>query len=348
MIEYLQMNKIHIALASDNNYFEGLLTTAWSMAYHCSDPENIVFHILDGGISNDNWDFLLTRLHEFGCQIDRQIVDQNVRFNGFKCHHGGRMTYARLLLPELLPNVGQIVYSDVDILWLADVAELWASLNPDGVLHYVKDTVFPRAEAETTWLKENRLAIENRFCAGMIVMNLCKFRDEKLHMKMMDMLIKHDGHIPDNDETVLNVFMFGRQDAIPIARRWQCISRGNDDFDSRGYVLHFADDAPWRNLHTIHHMLTNQILSWHKYHAKARQTTTWRSLRQFHSVFDILFCRILYLCAVNCGFIKSMLHLFLTIRGREDGIHCIDQFTVKYPNLPISSPTGRPAPASGR
>lgn len=326
------MNKIHIALASDNNYFEGLLTTAWSIACHCSRAKAIVFHILDGGISNENWTFLSERISEFGCRIDRLTVDQDERFNGFKSHHGGRMTYARLLLPELLPNVNQVIYSDVDILWLADVSELWGSLHQDAVLHYVKDTVFPRTEAETKWLNKNNLAIQDRFCAGMIVMNLKKFRDEDLHSKMMEMLLKHHGHIPDNDETVLNVFMYGRKDTVQLQRRWQCISRGIDDFDNRGFVLHFADDAPWRSLHTIHHMLTDQILLWHKYHARAADTSTWNSLRQFHSFPDIIVCRMLYLLAVNSRIFRWMLRLHLKLHGQSRGINCLNQFMIKFPN----------------
>lgn len=334
MIEYTLMDKIHIALASDDNYFAGLLTTAWSVAKYCSRPNDLVIHVLDGGISDSHLALLASRISTFGCQLDRHIINQDTHFNGFKSHHGGRMTYARLLLPEILPEVKQIVYSDVDILWLVDIAELWDTLNPDGVMHYVKDTVFPRATAETSWLSENHLTIENRFCAGMIVMNLQKFRDEKLHLQMMDMLIKHNGHIPDNDETVLNVFMCGRQDAFPLPRRWQCISRGLDDFDPRGFVLHFADDAPWRNLHTIHHMLTDQILLWHKIHAQARQTTVWKSLRQFHSPFDIIFCRTLYLCAVNYRLVRALIRILLKLRDNADGIHCLDQFTIKFPHIP--------------
>lgn len=242
------------------------------------------------------------------------------------------MTYARLLLPDLLPDVDQVIYSDVDIIWLADVAELWEGLLPTAVLHYVKDTILGQSVAETEWLAANHLQIENRFCAGMIVMNLSIFREERLGRKMLDMLDDHDGHIPDNDETVLNVFMFGRKDVVPLPRRWQCVSRGLDDFTDRGFVLHFADDTPWRSLHAVHHMLTDQILLWHTIHAQARQTSTWKSLRQFHSVFDVIFCRTLYLCAVNCSLVRILLRFLLKLRGHSGGISCLNQFMVKFPD----------------
>ena len=64
-------NEIHVALASDDNYFEGLLTTAWTIVRNCSRPGNVVLHILDGGISQDHWALLTDRLASFGCAIDR-------------------------------------------------------------------------------------------------------------------------------------------------------------------------------------------------------------------------------------------------------------------------------------
>ena len=51
---------IHVALASDENYFEGLLTTAWTIVRNCSRPQSIIFHILDGGISKSSFDYIVS------------------------------------------------------------------------------------------------------------------------------------------------------------------------------------------------------------------------------------------------------------------------------------------------
>ena len=45
------------------------------------------------------------------------------------------MTYARLLLLDLLSDVTHVIYTDVDILWLADIAELWDSIDEDAIMH---------------------------------------------------------------------------------------------------------------------------------------------------------------------------------------------------------------------
>lgn len=55
---------------------------------------------------------------------------------GFQSFHGtGKTTYARLLLPDLLSDVTYVIYTDVDILWLADIAELWDSIDEDAIMH---------------------------------------------------------------------------------------------------------------------------------------------------------------------------------------------------------------------
>lgn len=53
-VEKMTGNNIQVALSSDDNYFVGLLTTAWSIARNCSRPHNLIFHIIDGGISDAN------------------------------------------------------------------------------------------------------------------------------------------------------------------------------------------------------------------------------------------------------------------------------------------------------
>lgn len=324
---------IHVALASDENYFEGLLTTAWSIARNCSRPEDLVLHILDGGISASSWDFLISRLASFKSTINRIPVDQKASFDGFKAYRGtGRMTYARLLLPDLLPQTENIIYSDVDIVWIVDIAELWDALDASAVLHFVAKK--NRHEPEVEWFEQNGFKFEqqNRFSAGMIVMNLRKFREEKLHIKMLDAITNSNGDVPCYDETALNAFMFGRHDRCEIHKRWQRLSGGRqDDLEHDGFVLHYGSDAPWRSIHTYHHFLNDQHLIWHRFHAEARSITTWQSLRMFNSPLDIISCRLLYLMAANSALFLKFLHLVMTIKGNKQKIPCLDAYAVKMP-----------------
>lgn len=328
-------NSIHVALASDNNYFEGLLTTAVTIATNCSRSRDLVFHILDKGISREKVDFLLENLKRYDCKISVLDITNEHQISGFKPYHGSTVPYARLLLPDLLPSVNQVIYSDVDILWLIDIAELWDSLDGNAVMHYVPphpNAFHSERSIESDWLIKNGFQpkMERRFCSGMIVMNLQKFRAEKLHHQMLAVLDKNDGHAPNDDETILNAFMFSRNDTKAIDFKWQ-IGTGNTKAIPKDLkvVLHYAADTPWKTIHQNHHMVTDAIFLWHKIHASIRKITPWQSLRQCNSPFDIITGRLLYLAASNFSFIRCLLRAVLTMRGHREGIPRLNAFMTK-------------------
>ena len=167
---------IHVALAADDNYFEGLLTTAWTIAKYATEPERIVFEVLDGGITEEHRSFFERKIREKGSCCRFHPIDQESSFKGFREYHGAsRMTYARLLLPQLLEDVDQVVYSDVDMAWFADVVELWDGLDDDAVMHVSsRGSYVGEAERQSFDEAGFRYSEGKYFIAGMIVMNLAR------------------------------------------------------------------------------------------------------------------------------------------------------------------------------
>ena len=326
---------IHIALASDNNYFEGLVTTAVSIAANCSRPREIVFHVLDGGLTEDNIMFFKSTLARWNCQISFVDIAGTSAISGFRTYHGSTMTYARILLPGLLPDVEWIVYSDVDILWFADVAELWDGLDKKAIVHYVPpnpDSFRQDRSVETEWLVRNGFQSrpERRFNAGMIVLNLRQFRTERLQEKMLRMIEENGGHAPNVDETILNAFMSERDDTRPIDFKWQIGTGPAKSVPADlEFVLHYAADTPWKTIHANHHMLTDSILLWHKVHAQVRNMSTWRSLRSCNGATDIVLGRALYLSASNAQIVRGLLLALLLLRGHGKGRSLLKAFMAK-------------------
>lgn len=323
---------IHVALAADQNYFEGLLTAAWSIARNCSRPQTLIFHILDGGIDDASFSYLQSRLQTFNCAIERLQVNQQNHFSSFQDYRGsGKMTYARLLLPDLLPNLHQVIYADVDTLWLIDIARLWDSLSPDAVIHCLPSQ--HTTPAELAWFEKHNLKFEfgKRFCAGVIVMNLDKFRNEALHLKMLQAIADSNGKVPCVDETVLNAYTFWRDDRKFIEPCWQRMSFGRlEPLDRDGFVIHYAVDTPWLSIHKYHHLLTDQHLIWHRFHAEARQSTPWKSLRMSNSVFDIIACRILFLMARYLPPARALLRLALIMRGKKQNLPALNIYMLPF------------------
>ena len=323
---------IHVAFASDDNYFEGLLTSAWTAVRNCSRPKDLVFHVLDGGVTSEHWALLSRRLSPSGCILDRIVIDDARSFASFQSYHGNsRMTYSRLLLPDLLPDVRQVIYSDVDILWVVDIAELWDSLDPNAIVHCTPSQHSPEAEIE--WCAHFGYTFErgSRFCAGMVVLNLEKFRAEGLHRKMLDALAACGGKAPCNDETVLNALVFGRKDRGFLPNRWQHMSAGQTKpLESNGCVIHYLVDTPWQSIHKYHHLLTDAHILWHRFHAEARQITVWQSMRESNRFCDILFCRALYLAASKFSPVRTVLRLALAFKGNRANIGALNPYMIPF------------------
>ena len=327
-------DKIHVALVADDNYFEGLLVTAWTIVTNCSRPADLMLYIIDGGISTKHFSFLLDKISSLGSTVCR-IDASKIGMASFRQYHGSTMTYARLYLPDILNDVDTLIYSDVDILWHADIAELWNTIDHNAVLQYVPQhpASIPKVnDEEADWFRNNgyMLKREEYFCAGMIVMNLRIFRAERLHEKMLDVLQANNGAVPNNDQTVLNAFMFERTDAKRLATFWQIeTSEAALVPDNLKFVLHYAEDAPWKTIHRIHHMLTDSFVLWHMTYASIRGITTRQSLKSCNSAIDILVGRALYLAASNLGIVRVLLRCIMILTGKKGGIPCLNGFMAK-------------------
>jgi lipopolysaccharide biosynthesis glycosyltransferase len=325
-----KQEQIHVALSSDNNYFEGLLVTAWTIAINCSSS-NLVMHILDGGISDENWNFLKSSISETRCTLDRIEIDQETVLKNFPDYHGtSKMTFARLLLPTLLPTVKHIIYSDVDIIWLADISVLWNQKNDTDMMSVVTEHTFSeeRNPTELEWFKCNgfNYSPERYFCAGMIVFNLEKMRTEKLIDRIFEILKANNWRIPNNDQTILNALMFDRNDITILEQKWQTGTGELPNTITSNIVIHYAADTPWKTIHANHHMLTNAILFWHKVHAHIRSTSTWSSLRMCNTAFDIIAGRLLHIIAINSAIARTLLRIAMLLKGSKKGIPCLNAF----------------------
>lgn len=290
-----------IAFASDNAYFEGLLVAAWSVAASAAHPEYVDIYVLDGGITDENWNFLRCLLESYKCGLHRIPVNQESHFDNLSTWHGAsKMTYARLLLPDLLPQLKHIIYCDVDFIWAKDITELWRERNCDVILQFIPVTRWKIGANELVWCWEHGFSLKERryFCAGLLLMNLDLFRRENLHGKALEILRNAKTPPPFVDQTALNVLMANRNDAGFLDYHWSVETGEYGKLtEDVPMAVHYASDAPWKSVQTVHHMLTEPYFAWHRIHAKLRHISTWHSLRQCNSAVGIIISRLAYVLA---------------------------------------------------
>lgn len=218
-------DKIHIVLASDENYRPGLEVTKASIERSCSDPGRLAFHI-----------------------FDETALDGLKGLEVFSRYNTSKMPYLRLFLPDIMSDVDWVVYSDVDTIWNRDVCELAALRDESVSIQWVRDF-------ETTvwdvrpWLKkvgaddfdESRYA-----CSGICIMNLKKMRKGDLSARAIE-IVKRFGTPPYADQDVLNLLY--NKDCELLPDHWDVL-RGLDDwripavYHLTGVGRHFHDVVP--------------------------------------------------------------------------------------------------------
>ena len=131
---------VHVVFAADEKYRPALEVAKSTMLASCSDPSRLVIH-----------------------EFDARALD-NIDTSGLRPWNGSFMTYLRLFLPELLPDVDTVVYSDVDTIWNRDVLELGALADPSVSAQWVHDF-------------ESVARSPGYGCAGVCILNLRKLRE---------------------------------------------------------------------------------------------------------------------------------------------------------------------------
>jgi len=119
-------------------------------------------------------------------------------------------TFYRFFIPTLFPDYNKIFYADVDVVWTGDIAKVFNDfdINKGYYLSMREHGYFPSLDVTLTrtplYTKEE-LNVVLKFCAGNIVYNAKKMREDNI----LDRLIKHTTENAKKlfllDQDVLNI-----------------------------------------------------------------------------------------------------------------------------------------------
>lgn len=211
----------------------------------------IRIHVLDCGIDAATWDDYSARIRALAAKVGadvslvRHVVDM-ARLNRLEgWTNGSKAAWARILIPDLLPDVDQCVYSDCDMLFVADPAEMLDSLQDPNVLLAGHFDIYDSRRKDADWCREQGLPVsmDDYVCTGLVAMNLKGFRAEGIVEKCLDFGLSHP-HIPFPDQTTLNQVCLGRKALLPdgwgVFYPHECFA-----FTGRIKAIHFAGGCPW-------------------------------------------------------------------------------------------------------
>ena len=138
-------------------------------------------------------------------------------------------TYLRLFIPDLLPkDIDKVLYLDTDIIVYRDISDLWNIDISDYPIGAVTDPILKKYHREYDIPESTPL-----FNAGILVMNLKKWREKDLGKKALDYSVK-TGH---NDQIALNKLIGGNY--FELDPRWNDAGHITER-TTDPYITHYA------------------------------------------------------------------------------------------------------------
>jgi lipopolysaccharide biosynthesis glycosyltransferase len=200
------MSNIPVFLASDNNYAPFVATT---IASTCDNTNSFIeFYILDGGITKQNQEKICSLKNKFtNFSIEFIPLDLDKEFPDFKeTANITKSMYSRFLIPTLKPMLNKVIYSDVDVIMLDDIAKMYS----EELNGYAVGAVWEEyAEASYNIIRKNNLELKNNhkyFCSGHLLINCNKWLEENVLEKLNKIATEYKNILTCPDQDVLNKY----------------------------------------------------------------------------------------------------------------------------------------------
>lgn len=272
---------IHIVCAADNNYAMPLAVMACSMLSNHQSNRKIILFIIDGGIKNHNKRKILNSLKSDRCKVNfvkipsyllKEIdrVHNPSEIKQIKADYVSIASFYRLLIPDLLPKeIDKVIYLDCDIIVRGNIENLWKIDIGNNYLLAAQDTSILSLSNPKSKLNCQKLGLNPKakyFNAGVLVINLNKWREDKLTQRAIDYLQQNLKYIGWYDQGVLNGLFADRwQELDP---RWNMSPPSTYGYTSweqspfseevynnlirDPYIIHFlSKPKPWTSRHAL-------------------------------------------------------------------------------------------------
>ena len=234
------MNTINVCVACDDNYSKYAGVVIASILKNAKETDKLSIYILDGGVSEERKQEILSLKSIKDCEILFVSVDETL-YEEYKkvktLEHISFATYYRLKLPSMLPNVNRIIYLDCDMVVLTSLEELF---NTDIGENYI-------AGCEDLGVKKLFNKYKNYVNAGMLLFDLDKMRKENIEKKFLDCTIKNINNLKHSDQDIINYTCKGH--IYILDEKWNVQSSNftnRSSYTNEPKIIHFiASRKPW-------------------------------------------------------------------------------------------------------
>ena len=243
------MRDYNICYSLDSNYTEQLLVSVASILKNADESENFNFYVLDGGlneadkksiealkkIKNFNVKFIRVNNDDFAnCPL---LKDKNEHY---KNYHVTLPTYFRFKLAEYLPDIKNVLYLDCDVIVRKSLRGIFETNLQNTSAAMIEDV---ESEKEA-----KRLNLNKYFNAGVMLINLEFWRQNKISSKLFEYSKNNKNIIQWQDQDVLNVVLKDSIKELDVKWNFQYFLYDNVDLKNLeySYILHLSGRfKPW-------------------------------------------------------------------------------------------------------
>lgn len=251
------MEKINIVFSVDNNYIEHFVVSLISLLENNLENTKLNIIVIDGGIEKKTQGFLSELADKYNAILSFEKINNDM-LNGVNLEgHISEATYYRIMIPELFPeNIKKVIYLDSDVLVRKDIMELWDTEIGDSVIGAIKLNEYNGYD------KIDIPKDAPYFNAGVLVINLDKWREEQITRKAFEYIKRHPEKLIAHDQSILNYLLYGKWHQVDY--KWNVrtqifsldyLNAGFDNFESFEEVkedpsiVHFTTASkPWHYL----------------------------------------------------------------------------------------------------
>ncbi|MBR2353677.1 MAG: glycosyltransferase family 8 protein [Clostridia bacterium] len=210
--------EIPVFFSTDDQYIPYLDIAIASLIEHASKDFQYRLIILNTGLSADGIS-KIKQNERPGFVIDfvdisREIESIKSRFKNV--YHFSVVTYYRLFIASLFPQYDRIVYLDCDLVVLGDISELYHT-DLQGAIFAAAPEEYVRNTPEFRRYAKKALGVnpDDYVNAGVLVIDLEKFRENKIEETFIRLITENDFDLLDPDQAYLNYLCQGKIHILP-------------------------------------------------------------------------------------------------------------------------------------
>lgn len=213
--------KINIVCAGNRNFIIPMKVMLKSLAVNTR--KNVEIFVLNKEWKGDDKiDFIETFSNNKNISIKFLDMESYECLNHFKTTKNIPIeSYFRLFLPEVLPdNVEQIIYLDGDIIVEGDIEELWNIPIGEHALMAVSEMFYEAHYVSSplalhTFKKLNIPEKSKYFNAGVLKINIKKWKENNIAKRIIDYLIENKDEVLWHDQDGLNAVLWNDWGELP-------------------------------------------------------------------------------------------------------------------------------------